>query len=56
MDEYVDQVLQWLYLEPTEYRARVLIPGIRALYGLNFGWYETAKICLNNIRGERGEP
>ena len=53
MEEYVDQVLRWLYLEPTEYRARVLIPGIRALCALNFGWLETAKICLKHIYRER---
>ena len=56
MDEYVNQILEWLYLKPTDYRARVLTPGIRCMYTLNFGWLETAKICLRHIRYERGEP
>ena len=49
MTEYVDQVIEWLNIEPNGYLARAMIPGIRALYGLNFGWLETAKISLKHI-------
>jgi ribosomal silencing factor RsfS len=48
-DEYVRQVIDWLAIDTGGHLARVMTPGIRALYGLNFGWLETAKICLQHI-------
>jgi hypothetical protein len=48
-DEYVRQVIDWLDIDTGGHLARVMTPGIRALHGLNFGWLETAKICLRHI-------
>lgn len=48
-DKYVRQVIGWLDIDTDGHLARVMTPGIRALYGLNFGWLETAKICLRHI-------